>query len=64
MFVTKEELAIEVAEINGIQVDDMNFTKPGQDEVLQQLAADTACAHQKDFGLFCVSRRYQRTNLH
>lgn len=40
MFETKKELAIEIAEVDRVQIDNVDFTKAGQKEILQQLAAD------------------------
>ena len=34
MLLTEKKLAIEVAEINGVEVDYMNLTEAGEDEVL------------------------------
>lgn len=35
MLMSKQELAIEIAQINGIEVDDVDFAEPGEDEVFQ-----------------------------
>ena len=44
---SEEELAIEVAKIDCIQVYDMNFAKACQDQVLEQLTSYTTGAdHQ------------------
>lgn len=42
MFVPEKELAIEVAEVNCVEIDDMDFAKAGEDKVLEQFAADSA----------------------
>lgn len=47
MLVAKQELAIEVAEINHIQVDNVDFAKPSENKVLQQFASDAASAHHQ-----------------
>ncbi|KAL9602486.1 MAG: hypothetical protein Q9219_001779 [cf. Caloplaca sp. 3 TL-2023] len=44
----RKELAVEVAEVDCIQVYDMDLTKAGKDKVLQQFAADTASTDQQD----------------
>ena len=52
---SKQELTIEIAQINSIEVDDVNFAEAGEDEVFQQLATDAACADKKNARL-CVMR--------
>lgn len=47
MFETEEKLAIQIAQVNGIEVDDMDFAKAGKEEVLEQLAADATSAHEQ-----------------
>lgn len=47
MLETEEELAIQIAQINGIEVDDVNFAKAGKEEVLEQLAADATSAYEQ-----------------
>lgn len=44
MLVSEEELAIEVTEIDGVKVDDMDFSKAGEDEILEQLATYASSA--------------------
>lgn len=51
VFVTEEELAIEVTEVDSIEIDDMDFAEAGQDEVLEEFAANAAGAYEEDFGL-------------
>ena len=48
MFMSEEELAIEVAQVDCIQVDNVDFAEPGQDEVFEEFAADAACANKED----------------
>ena len=55
MLMSKQELTIEIAQINSIEVDDVNFAEAGEDEVFQQLATDAACADKKNARL-CVMR--------
>lgn len=47
MLVAEEELAIQIAQVNRIKIDDVNFAKAGKQEVLEQLAADTTSAHEQ-----------------
>lgn len=43
----KQELAVEVAQIDGIQVHDDNFSKAGENQVLEELTADATSADHK-----------------
>lgn len=45
MLMAEEELAIQVAEVYGIEIDNVDFSKAGEDEVLQQFAADATGAN-------------------
>jgi hypothetical protein len=51
MLMTKEELAVEVAEVYGIQINDMNLSEASQDEVLQKFTSDATGSNHEDFGL-------------
>jgi len=51
VFKTEEKLAIQIAQVDCIEIDDVDFAKPGQEEVLEQLAADAASAHEQHTGL-------------
>lgn len=44
MFMSKEELTVEVAEIDGVQIDDVDLAKASEDEVLEEFAADATGA--------------------
>ena len=44
MFMSKEELPVEIAEIDGVKVDDVDLTKACKDEVLEELAANATGA--------------------
>ena len=47
MFLTKEELTVEVAEVNGVQINDVDLAEAGEDKILQKLAANSTSAdHQ------------------
>jgi hypothetical protein len=47
MFMSEEELAIEVGEIYGVQIYDVNLTEARKRKVLKQFAPDAASAdHQ------------------
>jgi hypothetical protein len=59
MFLSKEELTIQVAQIDCIEVNYVDLTEASEDEVLQELAADPACADEKNARLRreCVSSK-------
>ena len=47
MLLTKEKLTVEVAEVDSVQINDVNFAEAGKDEILQELTANSASAdHQ------------------
>lgn len=56
MFVTKQKLTIEVAQIDGVQVNYVYFTETGEQEVLEQLAADAASADQEHARLWGINK--------
>lgn len=51
VFLSEEKLAIEVGEIDGVEVDNMYFAKASEDEVFEEFATDASGANQEDFGL-------------
>lgn len=42
MLVAEQELSIEVAEVDGIEVHDVNLSKPSENEVFEKLTAYTS----------------------
>jgi len=46
MFVSEEKLAVEVAEVDCVEVDDVDFAEAGEGEVLEKFAADPAGADE------------------
>jgi len=48
MFLPEKKLAIQVAEVYCVEIDNMNFTEACQDKVLEKFAANTASADEKD----------------
>jgi len=44
----KEELAVEVTEVDCIEIDDVNLSEAGENEVFEQLASDAACSNEQD----------------
>lgn len=57
MFEAEKELAVEIAQIDGVEVDDMDFAEPREQEVLQQFASDATSTHQKHTRLESESRK-------
>ena len=45
MLLSEEELAVQIAQIDGVEIDDVDLAETSQDEVLEKLASDTASAH-------------------
>lgn len=48
MLVAEQELAVEVAEVDGVEVDDVDLAKAGEDQVLEELAADAPSSDHQD----------------
>lgn len=44
MFLSEQELTVQVGQVNRIEIDDVNFAKACQNEIFQQFASDTASA--------------------
>lgn len=44
----EQKLAVEVGEVDGVEIDDVDVAKSGEDEVLEQLAANAACTNHED----------------
>lgn len=55
MLITKEELPVEVAEINGVQVDNVDFAEANKDEVLQELTANSSSTDHQNARLMDYS---------
>ena len=51
MLVTEEELSIQITEVNGIQIDDVDLAEAGEDKVLQKFTANSSGADHEDAGL-------------
>ena len=56
MFMSEEKLAVEVAEVDCVKIDNVDFAEAGQGKVLEEFAADAACADKQDAGLVVVSK--------
>lgn len=48
MLVSEEELSVQVTEVDGIEVYDVDFTKAGEYEVLQQFTSNSSCANHQN----------------
>lgn len=48
---TEEELSVEVAQIDGIEVDNVDLAEAEEDDVLEEFAAYATGADQQDSGL-------------
>lgn len=55
MLVAEQELAVEVAKIDGVEIDNVDFTEAGENEVLEQLAANAASSYHEHARLPPVS---------
>lgn len=42
MLLTKEELTVEVAEVDCVQINDVDLAEAGEDKILQKLAANSS----------------------
>lgn len=51
---SEEELPIQVTEIDGVKVDDVDFTKATEDQVLEKFAPNPSRAYHEYFGLIDV----------
>jgi hypothetical protein len=55
VLIAEQKLAVEVAEVDGVKVDDVDFAKPGEHDVFEQLAAYAASSHHEHARLSPVS---------
>lgn len=51
MLVSEEELSIQVAEIDSVEVNDMNLAKATENEVLKKLATNTSSSNHEHLRL-------------
>lgn len=64
VFMSEEKLTIEVAQIDGIKIDDMDLTKPCKDEVFEQLASNPTSTHHQHASLKrCCQLHVRRARL-
>lgn len=62
MLVSKQELPVEVAEVDGIEVDNMDFTKPSENEVLEELATNATSSYHQNTCLMSRQRNWYRVS--
>jgi hypothetical protein len=48
VFSSEKKLSIEIAQVDRVEVEDMNLAKAGKGKVLEQFAADAACANHQN----------------
>jgi hypothetical protein len=45
VFMSEQKLTVQVAQIDGVEINNMDLSKAGQDQILEQLASDAASAN-------------------
>lgn len=48
VFMSEEELSVEIAEVDCVEINDVNLPEPSEDKVFEKLAADAAGAYEED----------------
>ena len=54
MLLPEEKLPIEVAEVDGVQINDVDFAEAGEDKILQKLTANPSSANHQNARLIIV----------
>ena len=49
---SEQELAVEIAEVDGININDVNFFETGENEILEELASDATGANHQHSRLY------------
>jgi hypothetical protein len=57
MFVSEKKLSVQIAEVDCVEVDNMNFGETAEDDVLEQFATNASGADHEHFGLSETSQR-------
>lgn len=52
MLVSEEELPIEIAQVDGIEVNDVDFAEAGEDKVLEKFASDPSSTYHENASLW------------
>lgn len=45
VLVPEKKLPIQIAQVDRVEIDDVDLSKPGEDEILEQLASDAPSAY-------------------
>lgn len=48
MLIAEQKLTVEVAEVDSVEVNDVDFAKAGENKVFEQLAADAASPYHEN----------------
>jgi hypothetical protein len=64
VLVAEQELAVQVAEVDGVEVHNVDVAEADEDEVLEQLAADAARAHHEHARLLLSAPSYTLSCSH
>lgn len=48
VFLSEEELSVEITQIYRVEIDDVNFAETRLDEIFEEFAANTACTNEKN----------------
>jgi hypothetical protein len=64
VLVAEQELAVQIAEVDGVEVDYVDVAEADEDEVLEQLAADAARADHEHARLVLSAPSYPFSCLH
>ena len=64
MLVSEEELSVQVAEIDSVEVDDMNLAKATEKEVLKKLATNTSSSNHEHLRLSDHVSHVLRSEVH
>ena len=59
----KEELAIEVAEVDRVQIDNVNLAETAEHEILEQLTSYTASTDKKYSSLLSLSAHFDHHGI-
>jgi hypothetical protein len=58
VFLSEKELSVEIAQVYGIEINDVNLAEARFDEIFEKLAANAACANEKNARLGTLGHFY------
>lgn len=64
MLVSEEELSVQVAEIDSVEVDDMNLAKATEKEVLKKLATNASSSNHEHLRLLIMLAMFREGDIH